>query len=230
MCPQRQPWRPLSNAANGDEFGHRHFQDGFDLEEANHGGVCVQEVPGEERHRCETSYEWNLNNNRDTLLQGCFPSDAAVVAYGTLSHSHLLLTLLCWYHGLKWDIPADSVFQGKCERVLSPNGHLRTDAVASVGPMLAEAVQRGLCMEVLSWRMQVQEPPAARKISQALNKGHQRALETTELTAMAVLSGVAIANRQGVANVVQYETERKGAMRSWTFTWMTQISSNCTSL
>ena len=46
-------------------------------------------------------------------------------------------------------------------------------------------------------------------ISQALNKGHTRALETTELTAMAVLSGAAMAQKKGLANEVQFETAKE---------------------
>ena len=188
------------------------FQDGFDSEDANHGGVCVQEIPVEATPRnWLPSYDWNQRNTSDTLLQACFPSDAEVAAYGTLSHSHLLLTLLCWLHGVKWDIPADSFFKDTWARVVSPSGHLRADAVALVDPMLAEAIQRGLCMEVLSWKMQIEEPTAARKISQALNKSHQRALETTQLTAMAVLSGVVIAQQTttGLTHGAQYETVKE---------------------
>ena len=77
--------------------------------------------------------------------------------------------------------------------------------------MLAEALQRGLCMEVLSWQMQLEEPTAARKISQAMNKSHQRALETTELTALSVLSGVAMTHTQqdGITYRMDYEAVRE---------------------
>ena len=44
-------------------------------------------------------------------------------------------------------------------------------------------------LEVLNWKMDLEEPTAASSISQALNKGHQLALRTSELTAVAVLKG-----------------------------------------
>ena len=43
-------------------------------------------------------------------------------------------------------------------------------------------------MEVLSWKIMEEEPSACSLISQALNKSHQVDLNTTELTALAVLS------------------------------------------
>ena len=57
------------------------------------------------------------------------------------------------------------------------------------GKELGEAVQEGMRVEILSWKMDVEEPGAASIISQALNEGHAKALCTTELTAVAVLKG-----------------------------------------
>ena len=47
----------------------------------------------------------------------------------------------------------------------------------------------GLDCEHLSWKMDVEEPDAASVISYALNRGHEMALHTTELTAVSVLKG-----------------------------------------
>ena len=185
------------------------FQDGFIAAEAHHEGVCVQEIP--ESHRpegWETSFEWNKRNVACTMLAKCFPSEAAVAAYCTLSHSHLLLTLLCWLFGVKWDIP-DGPFASKWKRVLGEFGNLKRDAVASIEPELTETLDKGLDMEILNWKIQIEEPTAARMISQALNKGHTRALETTELTAMAVLSGATMAQKKGLANEVQFESSKE---------------------
>ena len=66
-------------------------------------------------------------------------------------------------------------------------------------------------MEVLSWRMDIEEPTAASAISQALNKGHQLALRTTELTAVAVLRGAIILQSQNLGQRVVYQTVRERA-------------------
>ena len=44
-------------------------------------------------------------------------------------------------------------------------------------------------MEVLAWQMDVEEPSAAAIISRALQKSHELALRTTELSALATLKG-----------------------------------------
>ena len=44
-------------------------------------------------------------------------------------------------------------------------------------------------LEVLIWKVDLEEPTAASAISQALSTGHQLALRTSELTAVVVLTG-----------------------------------------
>ena len=84
------------------------LQDGFIPAEANHEGVCVQEIPTKERPPgYETSLEVNQRKTMGTLLEGCFPADSNA-GHGTLAHGHLLLSLLCWLFGLKWGIPDNS--------------------------------------------------------------------------------------------------------------------------
>ena len=85
---------------------------GFAVDEANHEGVCVQEVPAEEQSKLRDSstevYETYLAyNTRNTsavaALEHVF-SNTHSVAYGTLSHSHLLLMLLAMSSGATWPI------------------------------------------------------------------------------------------------------------------------------
>jgi hypothetical protein len=89
----------------------------LDHAEANHNGVVVEEVPAHERtdnkfkdpvtnpkHLCIGDY--NLakccGNNR---LATCFSETSARhVGVGTLSHSHLLLVILCHMTGAQWDV------------------------------------------------------------------------------------------------------------------------------
>ena len=57
--------------------------------------------------------------------------------------------------------------------------------------------------------MDIEEPTAASSISQALNKGHQLALRTTELTAVAVLTGEIIVQlSKDVGQRVAFQTVR----------------------
>ena len=182
---------------------------GFNRAEADHEGVCVEEVPLLEQkhaplHRASpyVSYgEWNRSHcETSALLKTCFCSGD--VLYGTLSHSHLLLTLRCWVTGAQWDLADQQVCDGQ--------GRLDLAAVAARDGELAAATREGLQMEVLSWKMYVEEPGACSVISQALNIGHQVALKTTELTALAVLTGaVGQEMERQTANKVAFETVKE---------------------
>ena len=189
-------------------LGMNIFDNGFNDEEANHQGVCVQEVPEGARSR---GYMTNAAFNRakclGSSLEGCFPPDAEAL-YGTLSHSHLLLVLLSWANRLAWKSPLDShgLPRGKWSQVLDKNGRLDPAAVAAYDQGY-EVLTKGLLFEVLSWKIVTEEPMACSKISQALNKGQALALKTTEIHALAVLNGtVGMELRERLASEVAFET------------------------
>ena len=70
-------------------------------------------------------------------------------------------------------------------------GQLSPTAVAAHpnGVELQEVLTEGVDCEILSWKMDIEEPGAALLISQALNSGQEMAMRTTEITAVAVLAG-----------------------------------------
>ena len=76
---------------------------GFSQREANHEGVCVEEMPYSERTKHSrsdgSSYEpyadYNMRQCDHPYLEKCF-STSQDIMFGTLSHSHLLLVLLSW--------------------------------------------------------------------------------------------------------------------------------------
>ena len=75
---------------------------------------------------------------------------------------------------------------------------------------LDRVLRDGLDMEVLSWKMLVEEPTAASLISQALNSPQNMAARTSELTALSELSGaVGLALESAVAGEVCFETVRE---------------------
>ena len=68
---------------------------GFLREEADHAGVCVENVPKNlQNEQVEDILEWNKETTAGVEeLCTCF--DNREILYGKLSHSHLLLVLLC---------------------------------------------------------------------------------------------------------------------------------------
>ncbi len=84
-------------------LGLKLLEVGFGEDEANHEGVCVREAHDEARRRdlvasdksYETYTQFNITNCQHSALSTCFMPGGVDVKYGTLSHSHLLLVLLC---------------------------------------------------------------------------------------------------------------------------------------
>ena len=65
-------------------------------------------------------------------------------------------------------------------------------------------------MEILSWKMCTEEPTACSLISNALNNAQNMALRTSELTAMAMLTGaVTLEFESAVAGQVAFESVQK---------------------
>ena len=81
-------------------LGVRLLTTGCNVEEANHEGVSVEEVPFNERgaEPYESCLEYNMKKCDHPFLSKCFSPQSDVV-YGTLSHSHLLLVLLVLSNG-----------------------------------------------------------------------------------------------------------------------------------
>ena len=183
---------------------------GFSAEEANHEGVCVQELPSQEwqngdtpQLRYETYKDFNIRSCESLPMSCCFGNESEV-HYGTLSHSHLLLVLLCLQNGVRWPMPE------KWAKIVGFGGRVDKAAVAAADSQLAELFEHGLDMEVLSWKIYKEEPSACSLISQALNSGQSFALHTTELTALAVLSSaVTLQLESAVAEEVCFETVKE---------------------
>ena len=91
-------------------------------------------------------------------------------------------------------------------KIIGVPGGVQLSAVAANDADLANLLKEGLVMELLSWKLYKEEPAACSLISQALNPGQTFALRTSELTALAVLSGaVTLELESAVADQVPFE-------------------------
>ena len=90
--------------------------------------------------------------------------------------------------------------------IIGVPGGVLMSAVAAKDADLAQLLTEGLLMEVLSWKLYKEEPFACSLISQALKSGQTVSLRTSELTALAVLSGtVTLELESAVADQVSFE-------------------------
>ena len=96
------------------------------------------------------------------------------------------------------------------KKLVNSGGPLSMAAVAAKDEHLATLFTLGLNMEVLSWKIYKEEPEACSLISQALNSGQTVALQTSELTALAVLTGAVTRELESaVADRVSFETVKE---------------------
>ena len=192
---------------------------GFSKEELNNQVVTVEECPPEElaaviaaKETAGLSYASAAAYSRsesakDELLATCFQSPYDKVTLTLLAHNHMVMVCRAVIAGAKWDL-TPNVDKGItfCDK----DGRLSATAIAATpnGMELQEVLNEGLDCEILSWKMECEVPEAAGIISLALNNASDVAMRTTELTAVAELSGAIIASRRSSAlgNTVAFKS------------------------
>jgi hypothetical protein len=196
---------------------------GFLKEEIYHVGVAVQEPPPEELIRRsgppeigvlkfpadrKSSLAYNVDMcSKDGLLKSCFDAPFDRVEQTWLSHNHMMLVMRAFITGAEWNMPPDT---DKNITFCDVDGKLSLSAVAASpnGKEMKEAIEEGFPCEMLSWKMDLEEPEAASVISQALNEPQSMSMRTTELTAISVLKGEIMFQMAGVSQHVAFQTVR----------------------
>ena len=170
---------------------------GFLKESLEHACVVVEEMPIDVARSRGDKYEsgatYNMRQSKkDEFLKTCFEMPHNDVRGLMLSHNHMMLVLRAFLTKAKWQLPAN---EEKGLVYCDAQGKLSLSAVADHPNMkqLAETIQEGLEVELLSYKMDLEEPTAASIISQSLNIEQELALRTSELTAVSVLKGEMIA-------------------------------------
>ena len=192
----------------------------LDQAEADHNGVVIEEVPAEVRMASgfkdpftTKAYEGIGRYNfemccRSECLRTCFTEEAAhAVVYGTLSHSHLLLFLLSAWTGAKWDaLDKDGNPGYPCDK----DGRVDFAAVAARDAVFKAIVDAGIEVEVLSYKLYLEEPNGCMLISDALNNAQGVALKRTELAAVSALTAeVGTRTELAVAGRVSFQAVKE---------------------
>jgi len=200
---------------------------GWLQEELNHACVVVEDTPIDAVLECmangkmtnqdpyTSGSQYNAQKcGNDELLASCFQAPYENVRYSMLSHNHMMLVMRAFITGAKWNIPAipaDAVKGTQGVTFCDEFGGLSVAAVAATpnGKELAEVLSDGVSCEVLSWKMDIEEPEAASIISAALNQPASLAMLTTELTAIALLKGeIMFQMGRGASECVAFRTVR----------------------
>ena len=112
-----------------------------------------------------------------------------VATVGSLAHSHLncsMRNILCCKKGCECD---ENKTQCECgsQPILDNNRNYSLEKLRAHDDEWAQGCYSGLEWEVLSWKMDVEEPDAALIISIALNKKNEVAMKTGHLEIMPTL-------------------------------------------
>ena len=198
------------------------LQAGFCKEEIDHGCVAVEAMPlvvatelaqelAQDPNKAKPidGLAYNKKEScKDPILESCFKPPHDAVCHMLLSHNHICLVLRAFLTQAAWNIKVvdpgakkdKKAEEGLSFPICDDKGRLSITAVAEHknGEQLLQALQEGFSAEILSYKMDVEEPTAAAIISTALNTSHQLALRTTELQAVQVLKGEII--RQGAVS------------------------------
>ena len=158
-----------------------------------HACVVVEEMPFDAARSRGDKYEsgsaYNLRKSKkDEFLKTCFDVPYNDVRGLMLSHNHMMLVLRAFMTKALWQLPAN---EEKGIVYCDAQGKLSLSAVADHPNMkqLAESIQEGIEVELLSYKMDIEEPTAASIISQSLNIEQELGLRTSELSAVAILKG-----------------------------------------
>ena len=144
------------------------IDNGFLKEQFSDKLVAVEEMPFQARSTRQgykTGLQYNrAASSRDELLQECFKEPRGNVQFNLLSHNHMALVLLAFISKSKWDLPTiEQPNMGRTIEFCDDEGRLSLTAVAGTvnGKELLEVIAEGVSCEVLSWKMDVEEPTAA---------------------------------------------------------------------
>jgi len=173
------------------------FNGGFVMEEFSHLLVSVEQPPLEVIRTRGKDYESLADYNRnkcaaDELLMKLYEPPFHQLTQALLAHNHMMVVLRAFIVQAQWNIPPSDE---KGVTFCDADGKLSITAVAESmnGAEAAKLIAEGCDCEALSYKMDEEEPSAASLISQALNRCNEVALRTTEMQAVAALSGEIIA-------------------------------------
>jgi hypothetical protein len=131
----------------------RILNNGYDVEDADSGGVAVAVKPG-----CRQIEKFNIEACDGDPLH--VPVITGCIAFGSLSHSHL--------HQILKNIKGRGKVEG-CPAVADSEGRFSLDKLRTADDQFAIAVESGLLWEVLEYAIEDEEPFGCAIVQAALN-------------------------------------------------------------
>ena len=210
------------NGQRCKELCRQVLTDGFIQAEFEHQLVVVEEPSSHDAiqlakttplDQWESSEGFNVANcDKDHLLSSCFQPPNTRVNYNWLSHNHMMMVMRAFIVRAKWDMSPRTLQTRTGEEFTvtfcDDNGLLSLQhlAEAPTAQGFLEVIKFGANAEVLSHKMDIEEPAAAGIISAALNVPQARSMKATEIAAVNALQGAFIKEQAAHGPLVAYAT------------------------
>ena len=169
-------------------------QDGCDVVEANSNAVAVEDNPS--KPRFQSHFEEQIKSDPDMTKK----SSNIMASIGTLSHGHLNCMMRNVLGGQKGCECVSTVVEGidiekkecRCasKPILNEDGCYSMELLRKYDGDWGSLCERGIVWEMLSHRMDEEEPEAALLISIALNKKNEASMKTSHTEIMNTLVGL----------------------------------------
>ena len=145
---------------------------------------------------------YNRGHTKDTeFLSNCFPeATLSIIGAGTLAHSHLVLVLRSAEYGNKWKGDKESANADYVRPPWDMNGNLDAQKMSEEDGDLKQLLEHGLTMDLLSWKIFVEEPDACTLISEACNMPNKMAINQTLIAMLSELTNT-VARLRGSAEM-----------------------------
>lgn len=163
----------------------RILNNGYDVEEADAGGVAVAVKPG-----CRQIEAFNIEACDGDPLH--VPVITGCIAFGSLSHSHL--------HQILKNIKGRGKVEG-CPAVADSDGRFSLDKLRQADDQFATAVESGLLWEVLNCAIEDEEPFGCSIIQAALNAKNGLMMLRHEMQALSAVCRTTALVRAGRLSV-----------------------------
>ena len=187
---------------------------GFVQEEADHNCSAVEEKPLAEILKeggasFQTSLAYNIQEcAKDELLRGLYDEPFHTVHHSLVSHNHLMTICRAFLCKQLWRLE-DNIEKNITFCDADGRLSLTSFTATPLGQQLGVIIQEGFLCQILSWKMDVEEPDAAEIISTAENEVNTVAMRTTEIQAIKVLRGeIIIQMSKDVGQQVCFQTVR----------------------
>ena len=204
-------------------LGETVFKNGFSADEVRHALVGVLPIPAGVTipealksdptiYHCQRLLQYNkMQTDRDPLLARAFDKHLTV-GVGLLSHNHIALVGHACNNAVVWYADEASIGASELPWFSDAKGVLSVSAIAGDdnGKELDELLQNGINVEILDWRIMLEEPGGCACISAALNKPNEATCDSDPVSVMREAQRAMIINikHENGTNNVDYVTLR----------------------